>query len=371
MSMQPWQSFTGAAVVLAFAAVPLLAGDVTIPHSFTSGSTASAAEVNANFAAVADEINDNDLRLDDLESGRFSNGSAGDLVIAASSTVNWRLTPPPGNNLQFRNCTIDSGATLIVPSGTVIRCRGSFVNNGLIQVRRHTLSGIVFADQQSPAHPGIAARAAQGPGVGTANLQAGGEGGWGIGNAFSAAQVLHPGVIGGGSGTGFPALLSTLPDHHGGGTFTVLAEEGIRNTGHIEASGANAVSGFGGGGGGVVILASRVEVDNSTGTVFAHGGNGGASDSQHGPGGGGGGGIVHFIAPLISGAANTSIGGGPPGAVTGPVTTAPYAGGGGGGASAGDGGRGSNADLNATPNAASAGDDGYVLETVADPVALF
>jgi hypothetical protein len=41
----------------------VLAGSVTIPNSFTSGSAALAAEVNANFDAVKSAVDDNDSRI--------------------------------------------------------------------------------------------------------------------------------------------------------------------------------------------------------------------------------------------------------------------------------------------------------------------
>lgn len=43
------------------------AGNVTIPNTFSSGTKAVAAEVNANFGAVETEVNDNDSRITDLE----------------------------------------------------------------------------------------------------------------------------------------------------------------------------------------------------------------------------------------------------------------------------------------------------------------
>lgn len=39
------------------------AGSVTVPNTFSSGTPAVAAEVNANFSAVASEVNDNDGRI--------------------------------------------------------------------------------------------------------------------------------------------------------------------------------------------------------------------------------------------------------------------------------------------------------------------
>jgi len=53
----------GAALVICTA----LAGQIDIPHQFTSGTPARAAEVNANFAALAEESNAQDTRLTAIE----------------------------------------------------------------------------------------------------------------------------------------------------------------------------------------------------------------------------------------------------------------------------------------------------------------
>jgi hypothetical protein len=39
------------------------AGQVTVPNTFTSGTKARAAEVNANFTALEQGVNDNDARI--------------------------------------------------------------------------------------------------------------------------------------------------------------------------------------------------------------------------------------------------------------------------------------------------------------------
>lgn len=41
----------------------VLAGPVTVPHTFLAGTPASAAQVNANFGALAAAVNDNDQRI--------------------------------------------------------------------------------------------------------------------------------------------------------------------------------------------------------------------------------------------------------------------------------------------------------------------
>lgn len=44
-----------------------LASDVTIPNQFVNGTVADADEMNQNFVAVRDAVNDNDARLDAME----------------------------------------------------------------------------------------------------------------------------------------------------------------------------------------------------------------------------------------------------------------------------------------------------------------
>lgn len=46
-----------------------LAGNVTIPNTFTSGTPAVAAEVNANFSALETAVNDNDSRITNIATG--------------------------------------------------------------------------------------------------------------------------------------------------------------------------------------------------------------------------------------------------------------------------------------------------------------
>src|SRR5262245_58696635 len=45
----------------------LIASQVTIPNMFTSGTPISSAQVNANFTALADANNDNDVRITAIE----------------------------------------------------------------------------------------------------------------------------------------------------------------------------------------------------------------------------------------------------------------------------------------------------------------
>ena len=57
---------------LSMVAAQVSASSVTIPTSFTAGTAAVAAEVNGNFDAVKSAVDDNDSRLNALESGTLS-----------------------------------------------------------------------------------------------------------------------------------------------------------------------------------------------------------------------------------------------------------------------------------------------------------
>ncbi|HHS83826.1 MAG TPA: hypothetical protein ENK38_02740 [Gammaproteobacteria bacterium] len=56
----------GIAVAVSMATI---AGSFTAPNTFTSGTTISSADMNANFAAVKTAVDDNDARITSLESG--------------------------------------------------------------------------------------------------------------------------------------------------------------------------------------------------------------------------------------------------------------------------------------------------------------
>jgi hypothetical protein len=53
----------GCAALVFFVVEAVLAGPVSLPHTFQSGTPAVAEEVNANFAALRSGINDNDARI--------------------------------------------------------------------------------------------------------------------------------------------------------------------------------------------------------------------------------------------------------------------------------------------------------------------
>ncbi|VAW51062.1 hypothetical protein MNBD_GAMMA05-940 [hydrothermal vent metagenome] len=53
-------------------ATSVTAGEVVLPNTFTSGTAAVAAEVNDNFTAIKSAVDDNDSRLNALETGYIS-----------------------------------------------------------------------------------------------------------------------------------------------------------------------------------------------------------------------------------------------------------------------------------------------------------
>jgi hypothetical protein len=315
----------------------------------------------------------------------YGDGSADAGVI--STNTNWGST---ANNLQFTDFTVNSGVTLTVSSGTVIRCTGTFTNNGTILVQTAAQPG--FADDtQGSGTPSIWALGQPSAGIALApaangalmyggNPVDGAPGGPGL--TIPEAQSLRPGVLGGGGG-GVSLILGYLNSDinyfgEGGGTLTVLAMGAVSNTGTIRADGVSGYDGSlsygnGGGGGGVLLLASMTSISN-IGTLSAQGGSGadnspGAGSEDICAGGGGGGGIIHLLAPSVT-AGTTTVAGG----VKGPISGSPTGGsvrtsGGGGGGSGGAGGAGGGI-VGTSFTAAGAGASGYTIVEQLDPTHL-
>ncbi len=365
--------------------------DLTIPNTFVSGTPASAADVNANFSATQSAVNSKQDRvigtcppgqsiravnqdgsvLCQLLSFFGGDGSAGNLTVAAGQ--NWNSSPPLNPN--FADITINAGQTLLVPAGTIIRCSGTFTNNGTLSVlagaENSNQGGFFFAGPSggpySYAHPGDTRRmAAAGqwdnnmiavPGT---NLQ-GGAGGNSIPQVIARTSFAYF-RLGGGAGAG------SFQSFPGGGLVKIYCEGPIVNAGTISAVGSNASNGHGGGGGGIVILASRTAVSNS-GSINVNGGNGGSSTNYAGNGGGGGGGIVIMASPTAPVLGTVSLAGGAEGTGAGALTTQSRHAGGGGGGSGGAGGTGGNVS-GATPAAAGAGAAGYSVAMTLDPLTI-
>jgi hypothetical protein len=304
----------------------------------------------------------------------YGDGSARALNV--TSDVTWISNEALG---QYTTCAIASGATLTVPTGTVLRCSGAFTNHGTLvvkntfaapQVGSIAASGGIYPAYQPAATAGLGwARVAGGNGGYGDNTAAvaGGATGFGL-IARYAANILQPGPIGGGAGGSPVGSFGSA----GGGSLTILAKEALTNNGTIRADGDSSSAGLGGGGaGGILILASKVSITHgAAGTLEADGGSGGASVATRGNSGGGGG-IIHLLAPAITVMGATSVLGGAAGDSSTAVTSSPRGGGAGGGSMAGAGGAESTVASNNSLSGATAGADGLVLQTIADPTALF
>jgi hypothetical protein len=301
----------------------------------------------------------------------YGDGSGGARSIAGFASLDDEA------NVQFTDLTIEAGAQLFVASGTVIRCTGTFTNNGVVFVGGAAGGGMMFAPSTGsfvasdrPAHPGVSLAAA-GNGEQTDNIGNTVQGSGGVPvSEHQARRLLAPGILAGGGG-GIARSANGGSAGDGGGALVILAGAAIVNNGQISANFSILPSSCAGGGaGGILILASRGAITNN-GALRAQGGSGGASSNDCGPGGGGGGGIVHLLAPAVN-VGVVSVTGGTPGA-TGPpgsVNQTRRSGGGGGGACGGRGGAGG-AVFGADPMDASAGDPGLSLQSQLDPTSLF
>lgn len=304
----------------------------------------------------------------------YGDGSAGARVFSSNTTI----PSSTYSNLQFTDLTINSGVTLTVGSGTVIRCTGTFTNNGTIVVAPYAKGavrdGITDATRFPhfrPAHPGISAvSAANGHVVnGAADVAGAGEG---ITMSNEVARsILFPGPLGGGGGGAtFPWIGESGGD--GGGTIKIACQGAIVNSGTINAKGGDAYrSGAGGGAGGIIILASATSVTNGfDGTLDVEGGDGGASSSSTGSGGGGGGGIIHLLAPSISIPGTETIWGGSSGATDTALSGTQRSSGAAGGSCGGAGGAGGIISSAGNASPGDFGTSGKVFQTTVDPTSL-
>ena len=300
----------------------------------------------------------------------YGNGSGGDVTIASNTALS-------NVNVQYEDLTINSGVTLTVPSGTIIRSNGTVTISGAIAVsdigsggnlESNSANGVTYYAITQPS-VGNAKRPAGFPEVGSnSSALFGGVGGFALSEGEARAILrLHP--RGCGSGT---SSMNGGVGGAGGGSFTILAKNGIivSDIGSISAPGASATNGGGGGAGGFIVLASSGSIVNG-GLISATGGNGGASIADSAAGGGGGGGAVHLLAPTISaGTINLAAGARGNSSVAVSNNTR-RSGGGAGGGCAGRGGNGNDVGVSNAQFTSTASSAGLTLQTITDPVSLF
>ncbi|MCB0335279.1 MAG: hypothetical protein KDD62_03210, partial [Bdellovibrionales bacterium] len=165
----------------------------------------------------------------------FGDGSSGILNVTEDTELATASTH------LYSKVSIAVGATLTVQSGTVLKVSGEFINQGTVEVSPYAMGGkhLIFdlglsSLEDGRANPGIAPGVAgRGDfGQSTAFLYGGN-----FTQGFGSALILHPGPLGGGGGAigGQSREFGFLGSGGGtgGGTFTVLAANGITNTGTI------------------------------------------------------------------------------------------------------------------------------------------
>jgi len=312
--------------------------------------------------------------------GIYGDGSAGDLDLTDVNQLD--------GSGSFHNIVVPVGANLMIPSGVTLRCTGSFINNGTIEIEPFASGAYQSNNDGSFSHLGHRPAGAGLSFGGAAN----GAAGTGGGNPIPGAQptvalssltlrsLLSPGPNGGGGGgaLGFTTYeldgINSVEGGSGGGTLRIICRDGIFNNGTISANGTSGIgSGVGGGAGGVIILASAQEIVND-GMIQA---NGAAGIGAHRPqlisgGGGGGGGLVHLLSPSPdNGNGDITVTGGAGGASNpGSIPALEASSGGAGGSLAGAGGAGGQIDNDV--NSGENGEAGLVLmTTVAEPAYLF
>lgn len=328
----------------------------------------------------------------------YGDGSDGNLVVSGV-----QLISDIAQSNQFEDIFIPSGTVLQIESGTLIRCRGSFVNQGTISVTPAVTGGTMVWDGESvfsSVNPeeGTSRRGASNGVFSTFNSAKPGQylpppaGLEGVGiTAGTAKQIYRPPYLGGGGGG---ATIRGLFPGVGGGAVMILCQGSITSSGKIEANGvlpapiSGPAYGLGGAGGGIVLLASSVLVKVS-GLIEARGSAGGDGKYSYvagnkfesyaiGVGGGGGGGLISFMAPqVITTGAVLNVQGGPAGkpafAVPSPKTVM-VSSGGGGGAMVGSGGRGGSVTYSGNQflfTGGQAGNNGLIVTKLIDPSALY
>lgn len=302
----------------------------------------------------------------------YGDGSAGNLLSSGTSTL-------AATNTSYQDISI-TGGTLSVPTGTVLRCTGSFTlaAGATIQVLRApdpaTLPASANANAVIQGLPGLSGFTGGGT-LGNAGSgdRMGGPGGRGIGG-LAAAQLRDPGPLGGGGST--PTRLQgpgSSAGRSGGGTLVVRCAGPVTIQGTLVAAGAAGAAGGGGGsGGGVVILASGTSVTTTGGTVDVRGGAGGTGGTRSANGGGGAGGVIHVMAPQLAVApGDVLLTGGLALAPGVDVSLSPSRGGSGGGGSCGNGGDGGFVDAINVPDWAEDGGGGCLIQTPASPLAAW
>jgi hypothetical protein len=277
----------------------------------------------------------------------YGDGSAGALDVASNTTLN-------ATNNQYTSITIESGKTLDVASGAVLRSLGDCVIHGAIVVEPGAQGGRRGGDPAANVLTGAVQEAGAGYTSGTPQAGTVGDPSQllfstyscaGIGSA-AARALLRPGMYGGSGGAA--GNIAAITAGQGGGSIVILCQGNLsfEAGSSINADGTTpgaflGAGGAGGGAGGVIIAASRGSLSTAAGSTFsANGGDGLIANNDSAAGGGGAGGLVHFIAPTLTLNGTVNVDGGAGGTDVTLITSTTAISGGAGGCAVGPGGLG-------------------------------
>ncbi len=138
-----------AAVLLAANGAVTYADSLTVPKTFTAGTKAIAADVNANFAAVAASVNDNDSRIT-TNTGEISNNTAATAANAAAISTN-------ATNIGNNTTAINNNAAAITANAAAISTNATNIANNTTAINNNAAAIIANSTATATNSTAIAA----------------------------------------------------------------------------------------------------------------------------------------------------------------------------------------------------------------------
>jgi len=115
------------------------AADVTIPNTFTAGSPAVAADVNANFSAVKTAVDDNNARVT-TNSTNITNATNGISANTASAATNASGVASNAANISTNSSTAVINAAGVASNASNIGTQGSSIATNAANISSNTAS---------------------------------------------------------------------------------------------------------------------------------------------------------------------------------------------------------------------------------------